>query len=340
MPPHAPHLIAILGATGNQGSSVSMSLLANPSTFRVRTLTRNTTSSAALALASAGAEVVHADAFNRQDMLAAFHGAWGVFVNTNSDDPVFMMDGGRLTEFDLGRVIVDAAADAGVKHVVLSSGPPCGEMTGGKVMMRAMEMKYKTEQYAKRLNRFNTITAINAAWYLENFLVKEVAPVFGGFPHQPDAEGILTFRVPRWGGDDVVPFLGIKDDFGDLVQGVFLDPERWNGKVVHGASDMRTFEELVGDFEAVTGKRSRYQPVLPTWEAFDIHGIAELDDVKLMFGFTQTTGGRYFSPEPSEIGTAAKLKRATAVALGRGYDQARLITAREWFGRQYAASKF
>lgn len=45
------------------------------------------------------------------------------------------------TEFDLGKTIIDSAIEAGVKHIVFSSGPPCTEMTGGKVRMKAMDSK-------------------------------------------------------------------------------------------------------------------------------------------------------------------------------------------------------
>jgi hypothetical protein len=111
-------------------------------------------------------------------------------------------------------------------------------------------VKYQTEQYARSSGAFSTVTAINAAWYLENFLDKAVAPVFGGFPHFPDADGILTFRVPHWGSDDGrVPFLGVRDDYGDIVHGIFLDPGRWDGAVVHGGSDLITFEQLTTVFE-------------------------------------------------------------------------------------------
>lgn len=129
--------IAIFGATGNQGGSVARSLLQNP-TFRVRAITRSPDSEASRALASAGAEVVQADGFNSGDMVAAFQGANGAFVNINSDDPVWRNPGGP-TEFDLGKTIFDAAIQAGVKHLVFSSGPPCVEMTGGKINMNAME---------------------------------------------------------------------------------------------------------------------------------------------------------------------------------------------------------
>lgn len=111
-------------------------------------------------------------------------------------------------------------------------------------------MKYKVEQYAKSLGKFKNIVIVNPAWYFENFLVKEVAPVFGGFPYFPDDEGYLTFRVPRWGGDNKVPFLSISQDYGDIVHGVFLDPVRWNGRVVHGASTILGFDDLTAEFEA------------------------------------------------------------------------------------------
>ena len=58
-----------------------------------------------------------------------------------------------------------------------------------------------------------------------------------------------------------------------------------------------------------------------------------------MFGFTQTTGGRYFGPEPSETDTAAALKRATAVALGTSKHQEQLISAKDWFRTHFATTK-
>lgn len=84
---------------------------------------------------------------------------------------------------------------------------------------------------------------------MENFLSREAAPIFGGFPYFPDEDGYLTFRVPNRGGDNKAPFVSIGADYGDIVHGIFLDPGRWNGHVVHGLSDIRGFDEVVGDFE-------------------------------------------------------------------------------------------
>lgn len=82
-------LITVYGATGNQGGSVIASLLQNKTSgFSLRGITRNVESEKAKALAEQGVEVVKADGFVKEQVIEAFRGSWGVFVNTNSDDPV------------------------------------------------------------------------------------------------------------------------------------------------------------------------------------------------------------------------------------------------------------
>lgn len=132
-------IVAIVGATGNQGGSVARSLLQNPS-FKVRGITRNASSEPSKVLASLGADIVQANGFHRGDMLTALKDAWGLYINVNSDDPVWK-NPDHPTEFDLGKSIIDVAVEAGVNHLVFSSGPPCTEMTGGKVKMKAMDSK-------------------------------------------------------------------------------------------------------------------------------------------------------------------------------------------------------
>jgi uncharacterized protein YbjT (DUF2867 family) len=130
-------LIAVIGATGNQGGSVVRSLLRNRD-FKVRGITRNSKSDVSMLLALSGADIVQADGFHSEEMFTALEGAWGAFINLNSNDKSLEISDGP-NEFDLGRKIVDAAIRAGVKHLVFSSGPPCTEMTKGQVSLRAMD---------------------------------------------------------------------------------------------------------------------------------------------------------------------------------------------------------
>ncbi|CAG8975217.1 hypothetical protein HYALB_00004278 [Hymenoscyphus albidus] len=327
-------LITVYGGTGNQGGSVVRSLLRNPHEFSVRVISRNPSSEKSQELINLGAQVVRADAWESQSLVQAFQGAWGAFVNMNSDEFV-LSDENSPSEFDMGKNIIDSAIIAGVQHLVFSSGPSCTDLTNGKVNMKAMNMKNKVQLYAQSLHKFRTITPICAGWFMENFLEKAVAPIFGGFPHLPDAEGFLTFNVPFWGGKEDVPWLSITDDFGDIAHGIFLEPERWNGQNIHGLSDVKSFEEMTRAFAAVSGRKSRFVPLLSSWEAFNTHDIPQLIDVKLMFGLTQTTGGIYFG-EVTEKDTATALKAAGAHACGKSGEELRLKTLESWFERAVA----
>lgn len=105
-------------------------------------------------------------------------------------------------------------------------------------------MKYQALKYARETGHFATTCGIYAAWYYEQFLDKATADVFGGFPTTPDEEGYITFRAPLWGDDEHPSFVSITHDFGDMVHGILLEPEQWDGKSVPAASDVMTFEQL------------------------------------------------------------------------------------------------
>lgn len=83
-----PKLAVVVGATGNQGGSVARRFLR--AGFRVRGLTRDTTSPAAQQLAALGAEMVRVDLLADADADAlrdAFRGASVIFSVTNYWEP-------------------------------------------------------------------------------------------------------------------------------------------------------------------------------------------------------------------------------------------------------------
>src|SRR5260221_10941865 len=101
-------LIAVIGASGQQGGAVVRALQASGQ-FRVRALTRNPAKHPKL-----GDEVVLAD-FNRpQTLQAALAGAHGVFLVTNSWEA-------GADESTQAVAAVNAAKDAGVQHVIWST---------------------------------------------------------------------------------------------------------------------------------------------------------------------------------------------------------------------------
>src|SRR3984893_14097486 len=112
-------LIAVIGATGNQGGAVLRALQAGGQ-FKVRALSRNPGKHRDLA-----EEVVEAD-LNRPDTLQpAFAGAHGVFLVTS-----FWQEG--TDEFTQGTAAVRAAKAAGVEHFIWSTLPDVEAISGGQ----------------------------------------------------------------------------------------------------------------------------------------------------------------------------------------------------------------
>ena len=76
-------IIAVIGATGAQGSGLVRAILNDPSGgFAARAITRDINSDKAKALASLGAEVVAADVDDVASLRRAFAGAHGAFCVT------------------------------------------------------------------------------------------------------------------------------------------------------------------------------------------------------------------------------------------------------------------
>src|SRR2546428_12600322 len=112
-------LIAVIGATGQQGGGVLRALQAN-SQFKVRALTRNPGKHRELA-----EEVVEADLDRPETLKAAFEGAHGIFLVTN-----FWEEG--TDELKQATAAVRTVKDAGVKHFIWSTLPDVEAISGGK----------------------------------------------------------------------------------------------------------------------------------------------------------------------------------------------------------------
>ncbi|PSN74032.1 NAD(P)-binding protein [Corynespora cassiicola Philippines] len=326
--------ITVFGATGVQGSSVVRSLQSNVAkAFNLRGITRNPSSDSAKALSRSGVEVTQADGWDKASLIAAFQGSWGAFVNTNSEDPVFLDPEEKRTEFDLGKIVVDAAIEAGVKVFVYSGFHSAKDITEGKIAVPAFDDKSAIFEYAKSTGKFQSVVNASPGWYFENFMIQDLGAIFGGFPFTPSEDGAYVFRVPRWGGKEDVPFIAISDDFGDIVHGIFLEPEKWNGKLVQGVSHIATYGEAVKAFTKVTGKNARFESI-DNWEDLDVYGIPSLENLKLMFGFTQISGGRYYG-DVTEADTAAILKKNAAEACGRSGEATKLLSLEIFFRRNF-----
>ena len=167
-------LIAVIGATGQQGGGVVRALQAS-SQFKVRALTRNPAKHRELA-----DEVVEADLNRPETLKAAFEGAHGVFLVTN-----FWEEG--TDEFKQATAAVRAAKDAGVKHFVWSTLPDVEAISGGKFHVPHFTGKAKIDRIVKEAG-FAHHTFVIAPFYYQN-LVGVLAP-------QKQADGSVGWALP------------------------------------------------------------------------------------------------------------------------------------------------
>jgi NmrA-like family len=130
-------LIAVIGATGQQGGGVVRALQARGQ-FRVRALTRNPDKHRALA-----EEVVAADLDKPETLKVAFEGAHGVFLVTN-----FWAHGGT-DELTQATAAIRVAKDAGVKHFIWSTLPDVEAISGGKFKVPHFTGKAKIDRIVK-----------------------------------------------------------------------------------------------------------------------------------------------------------------------------------------------
>jgi uncharacterized protein YbjT (DUF2867 family) len=252
-------LIAVFGATGQQGSGVVRALQASGQ-FKVRALSRNPGKHRELA-----DEVVEADLNRPETVKAAFEEAHGVFLVTN-----FREKG--TDERTQATAAVRAAKDAGVKHFVWSTMPNVEAISGGKFDVPHFTGKAKVDRIVKDAG-FRHHTFVVAPWYYQN-LVGVNAP-------QKQADGSVGWALPL---DPDVRCLHMGDirELGNIVAGAFAHPdEAGNGEYLPLVGDFLRFNEIVDTLNR-QGHKFSFKRVPKEFFATLFPGAAELAE---MFGY-------------------------------------------------------
>jgi len=254
-------LIAVIGATGQQGGGVVRALQAS-SQFKVRALSRNPGKHSELA-----DEVVEADLNRPETLKSAFEGAHGVFLVTNPREK-------GADERKQATAAVDVAKDAGVEHLVWSTLPNVEAISGGKFDVPHFTGKAKVDPIVKAAG-FASHTFVIPPFYYQN-LVGALAP-------QKQADGLLGWAVPL---DPEVRCIHMGDitELGNLVAGAFAQPdEAGHGEYLPLVGDFMSFNEIV---EALNrqGHRFSFKQVPKELFATRFPGAAEIAE---MFSYFQ-----------------------------------------------------
>jgi uncharacterized protein YbjT (DUF2867 family) len=141
---NSKQLITVVGALSKQGRSVARTLLQS-GRYRVRALASRIDAPEAQNLAHQGAELISVplELGHKRDFMNAFKGSHGVYLLTPMIVPP------ATHEAELGRQLADAAAEAGVQHVIFSSLENVEKITGGKKWVPHFTDKAKVEEYIR-----------------------------------------------------------------------------------------------------------------------------------------------------------------------------------------------
>src|SRR6266545_3575315 len=252
-------IIAVNGATGQQGGAVARKLLADG--WKVRALTRDLDKPAAQALAQAGAELVAGDMDNRSELDAAFEGAYGVFSVQN----FWLPNVGYEGEIKQGKNVANAAKAAGVQHLVYSSVGSAHRGMGQK----HFESKWIIEQYIQSLNIPYTILRPVAFMDNYNWSRAQILNVtFTGMGLRPEKE-LQSIAV---------------EDIGVFAALAFANPQEYVGKTIELAGDALTEFQIADTFTRVIGRLITLTP--PTGDA----ARRSEEERKAMFAFFNGEG--------------------------------------------------
>jgi uncharacterized protein YbjT (DUF2867 family) len=221
--PNAQKLIAVVGASGQQGGAVVRALQAS-GLFKVRALTRTPAKHPKLA-----DEVVAADLNRPETLQAAFVGAHGVFLVTNA------WEAGR-DESKQALAAVNAAKNAGVQHLIWSTLPNVDTISGGTIEVPHFTDKAKVERTVREAG-FAYHTFVIAPFYYQNLL--------GAMTPQKQADGTTGWALPLDPERRVI-HMGDIAEIGRIVAGAFAQPDlAGHGEHLPLVGDFLSFNEII-----------------------------------------------------------------------------------------------
>jgi uncharacterized protein YbjT (DUF2867 family) len=247
-------IIAVTGATGQQGGAAARKLLAEG--WKVRALTRDPAKPAAKELAKLGAEIVAGDMDRPAELAKALDGAYGVYSVQNYWIPSVGFEG----EIRQGDAVADAAQAAGVAHLVYSSVGAAHRGAGQK----HFETKWLIEQHIHSLDI--PFTILRPVAFYENFNWERaniLNGTFTGMGLRPEKERQLIAV------QDIAAFAAL----------ALADPKTYLGRTLELAGDALTESQIAATFAKVIGRPVRLMN--PTGGS----GRRTEEEMKAMFTF-------------------------------------------------------
>lgn len=232
----AHHEIALVtGATGAQGGAVVRALLDRG--WAVRALVRDRAKPAARALEALGAQLVAGDLDDPDSLRAAARDTDAVFSVQPSD----MTAPDPETEVRQGRNVADAAAVAGVGHLVYSS---VGAAPRGSGVLH-FETKAEIEAYIRSIGV--PATVLRPVYFMENW--RHTVPE----PANSERIGAIALDA-----DTPLQMIAVAD-IGRIAAEAFAHRGEFIGETIEIAGDELTVRQIAEAFTRADGIPTRFE---------------------------------------------------------------------------------
>jgi len=270
-------IIAVVGATGSQGSGLVRAILNDPAGgFSVRAITRDVNSQKAKEIAKLGAEVVAGDVDDVESLKRAFKGAYGAFCVT-----FYWAHMSPDREIANAKSLAVAAKAAGVQHAIWSTLEDVRKWVPlSDNRMPTIMGKYKCPHFDTKgeSNHFFTdlgvpVTFLQTTFYWDNFIFFGLGPKKG-----PDGKLAITFPM----GDKKLSGIAA-EDIGKCAYGIFKRGREFIGRTVSIAGEHLTCAQMAAGLTRALGKEVRYNEVTP--EVYRSFGFPGADDMGNMFQY-------------------------------------------------------
>lgn len=105
---------------------------------------------------------------------------------------------------------------------------------------------------------------------------------FGGFATIPDSEGFLSLKIfPMTNNPERIPWTSVRDDYGDAVHAVFLEPAKYSGRTIWAISNTIGFQQVVDTYNRLAGTNvARYVPQTERLKAATPGKIREVNGLR------------------------------------------------------------
>lgn len=281
-------LLAVFGATGNQGYSTANFVLDDAelsSRYAVRAVSRDITNPKMVALKSKGAELAQADLDDAASLPAALKGVEYLFFITATQ----YQGNTREIETRQAKAICSEALKQGVKYIIFSSMSHPFKISNGKFKhVDHFDDKAEIEEYIRSLPVKSAFFA--PASFMQNFQNPRMAP-------QPNRDGDGSFVLSNIvDGDTPVPYIDITET-GKWIGAILADPEKYDGKFFAAAEGLYTLAQACELMQKQTGKTVKYQRIPDeVFKSFMPEGMRE--QLYEMWAFNRDFG--YYGPDMKE----------------------------------------